>query len=168
MLDIETLGTAPGSVVLAIGAAASDGSEYFDQVAPTDALYRGLATDPDTLAWWRKQAPEVWARQCAGTKTLPYVLEQFRLWLQKIRNGAEGAVVGNRIRVWGDGATFDCVLVEEAYRRCNLPCPWTYTEVYCYRTLRQLKDSKKPIPKEHHNALSDAQAQLQHLRELLA
>lgn len=85
----------------------------------------------------------------------------------KQRRAGDGST-GERIRVWGDGATFDPVLLEAAYRACNMPCPWYYTEVYCYRTLRQLKDSKKPASVTAHDALSDAKAQLKHLQELLA
>ena len=168
MIDIETLGTAPGSVILSVGAAASNGVELFHQVSLADSLFHGFTVDPETMAWWRKQDPSVWSKQTQGDLSPVSALACISEWIQSIRNGDSSAETGNRIRVWGDGATFDCVLLEEAYRRVGLACPWTYAEVYCYRTVRQLKDSKKPIPKEHHNALSDAKTQLAHLRELLA
>lgn len=170
MIDIETLGTAPGSVILSIGAASTSEElpEFYCKLNVPSQLYSGLTVHSDTMAWWRKQSRAVWENQTNGTAFLASALASFGDWIQAIRNGAPGAATGNRIRVWGDGSTFDCVLLEEAYRRCGLVCPWSYQEVYCYRTLRQLKDSKKPIPKEHHNALSDAQAQLEHLKELLS
>lgn len=168
MIDLETLGTAPGSVILSIGAAASDAADFFGPISLSASLYAGFTVDPETMTWWRKQSELVWSNQTKGTTSPIQTLAAFKSWIQSIRNGAPDAEAGNRIRVWGDGATFDCVLLEEAYRRVGLACPWSYQEVYCYRTLRQLKDSKKPIPKEHHNALSDAKTQLAHLKELLA
>lgn len=170
MIDIETLGTAPGSVILSIGAASTSEElpEFYCKINLASQLYQGMHVDAATMAWWRKQSFFVWEKQTNGTDGMHKVLSGFQSWIQAIRNGAEGAATGNRIRVWGDGAAFDCVLLEEAYRRCGVVCPWSYQEVHCYRTLRQLKDSKKPIPKEHHNALSDAHAQLEHLKELLA
>lgn len=157
MIDLETLGTAPGSVITTIACAASDESEMTVGIS---------IRDPETLAWWRKQPRETWEAQTSGTQMLAITLALLSGFVKQRRAG-DGST-GERIRVWGDGATFDPVLLEAAYRACNMPCPWYYTEVYCYRTLRQLKDSKKPASVTAHDALSDAKAQLKHLQELLA
>src|SRR5688572_9943106 len=59
MVDIETLGSAPGSVILSIGAVwfGDDGlgSEFYRTVDIFDSLLRGLTIDAATVAWWRDQ-----------------------------------------------------------------------------------------------------------------
>ena len=163
MIDLETLGTAPGSVILSVGVAASNGSELELTISPLDAMYHGLTVDPSTLAWWRQQDAESWRRSTSGELSLLDALGQLHAWLDALRRQVAPA----HTRVWGDGATFDPVLLEAAYRAVGQTEPWGYAEVYCYRTLRQLKDSKKPASKGQHEALADAQAQLSHLKELL-
>lgn len=167
VLDLETLGTAPGSVITQIGAAASDGQDLNIKISVTSALYYGLTVDADTLSWWRKQNEQTWQQVTSGASPIRGVLHLFSDWVKERRTGAPDATTGEAIRIWGDGATFDPVLLEAAYRACGIPCPWSYHEVYCYRTLRNLAKSDKPRSKTQHDALSDAKAQLVHLQELL-
>jgi len=166
MVDLETLGTAPGSVILSIGAAAEapDYSAACERkIALASALYCGLKVDEDTLAWWRKQSQEAWLSSTDGREALTYALHAFRLWMDEQRKHAE------ELRVWGDGAIFDMGLLEAAYRATGQTVPWKYQEIHCYRTLRQLLGSKKPeMPAgEKHTALADARSQMLHLQQLL-
>lgn len=166
MIDIETLGTQPGSLIMSIGA--HDGRDSFEaQISIVSALEFGLTVDHETQQWWRKQNRTAWERACAGTTPLPTALRELAQWVADVRAGRSDEPTGHHIRVWGDGATFDPVLLECAYRACGIPAPWTYTEVCCYRTLRNLLDSKKPAAKVGHTALSDATAQWLHLDEML-
>ena len=173
MIDLETLGTAPGSVILSIGGAAvlHGGSLVASadlKIDVRDSLYHGLTVDPDTLAWWRKQNHDSWEESTAGKLFLRAALEELSSWIARLRKGSALEPTWSRIRIWGDGASFDPVLLEAAYRAAHLPIPWSYHEVHCYRTLRQLFKSEKPASKGQHTALSDATAQLSHLVELLA
>ena len=166
MLDIETLGTAPGSVVLAIGAAC-EGDQFYAQLPVLPQIFLGLTIDADTMSWWRKQDPVAWASSTQGSGGIADALVHFSQWLAKLRRGAEDQPTGNKIRVWGDSCSFDCGLLACVYRAAGVLTPWAYSEEYCYRTLRQLRFSEKPKAKLQHNALDDARAQFVHLQELL-
>lgn len=168
MIDIETLGTAPGAVILSIGAAAeAPETEYRAacerRILIASSLYAGFKIDEDTLAWWRRQDAIAWANSTDGTESVHNALRAFSFWLEDQRGRGEA------LRVWGDGSAFDMVLMETAYRMVGLPVPWKYGEVHCYRTLRQILGSKKPdLPAgKKHTALADAGAQMAHLQELL-
>lgn len=177
MIDLETLGTKPGSVVLSIGAVAcQEGLEFtfYKQIDLRDSLYAGLEADPDTLSWWRKLNREAWLASTKrlegvgdGLDTLKYVLEMFSDWLQDLRKGPDSAPTGRTLRLWGDAASFDLTLLSCAYRAAGVAVPWLYTEEACYRTLRAVLNSPKPASKLQHDALGDAQAQMVHLQEML-
>lgn len=169
MIDIETLGTQPGSVITQI-AAVAHGADYdfVQKIAVSSALRYKLSVDADTLSWWNKQSEEAWNAATLGGEPLGLVLKSFADFLAKLRKGSDESATGRTLRVWGDGANFDITLLECAYRACSLPIPWVYKEVNCYRTLRNVLDSKKPAAKVAHDALSDARAQCVHLREMLA
>ena len=167
MLDLETIGTRPGSVVLAIGAVPSEGDPFYRKIDLRDSLYLGLTLDVDTMSWWRKQAREAWLSSTDATVSLEFALIDFDEWLLAARKGSDAQTTGNKIRLWGDAASFDCVLLKGVYTAAGKHAPWNYTEEFCYRTLRTLLGSEKPRAKLQHDALSDARAQLFHLQEML-
>lgn len=55
MLDLETLGTCPGSVILQIGAVRSNNG--LERTITIDSCLRaGLTVDGDTIGWWLRQS----------------------------------------------------------------------------------------------------------------
>lgn len=159
MLDIETLGTKPGSIILSIGACVFD-SELPENAWPTfysvinransEAL--GLTADPKTLDWWSRQTKE--ARQVLiqaedlDSPSLFTVLRNFNAWLQDYQP----------VTMWGNGSDFDNVLVTAAYQKCNMQPNWKYAHNRCFRTLKNLFpgwciEARQGV---HHNALDDA------------
>jgi len=156
MLDLETLGTSAGSVILSIGAATFDktgvGNQSFYAVINLESsLQAGLTTNPDTIAWWSKQSPaaqEVLTEAKMGGMPLDVALNAFATWFRSVP-GKPG--------IWGLGATFDNVLLRAAYEKAGIKCPWHYRSDRCFRTLWALASG---IAAErigvHHNALDDA------------
>lgn len=166
MIDIETLGTVPGSVILSIGASAvaPDYEAACERkISIASALHAGLKIDEDTLAWWRKQDVRAWNASTNGQEDIDNALAAFWRWFDEQRKW------GDVLRVWGDGAIFDMGLIEAAYRVVGGKPPWKYGEVHCYRTLRQLMNSPKPklSDGEKHTALADARSQMIQLQQLL-
>lgn len=161
MLDIETLGNKPGSVIVAIGAAKfSRGnitSSFYERVDPASCVAAGLQMDIATIMWWLRQADEARLEITKPGKALPEVLESFASWI-----GCDDALV------WGNGAAFDNVLLAVAYDRVGIDCPWKFWNNRCYRTLKGLHPE---VPMEragtHHNALDDAESQARHLMAIL-
>ena len=172
MLDLETLGTSPGCVILSIGACAFDetgvGSNHFHALVWQQTCRDvGLVVDDKTLDWWAQQAPEAKAILAAtrnpGTSIgLGEALSSFALWFAT----HPGACI------WGNGATFDQPVLEAAYRRCGWASPpWKYNAARCYRTLKALHpnvSAPETINGVKHDALSDAINQAQHAAAILA
>lgn len=178
MLDLETLGTRPGSVVLSIGAVAFTPEGVFDKgfhtiIRKDDCVANGLTVDPDTEAWWLDQSDEAqdtlrrasveasWAR--AAAPNLVEALADFSNWLLHYKHVT-------RVRLWACGADFDPPLLAAAYASPGPVAalggqpPWEYRDVRCYRTLKALYPRMSAGPRQgtHHNALDDARHQATH------
>jgi hypothetical protein len=70
---------------------------------------------------------------------------------------------------WGNGSTFDNVILRNAFRACNYEPPWSYWNDRCYRTLKsQHPDVKMARTGTHHNAYDDAVSQANHLLQILS
>lgn len=165
MLDIETLGTAPGCVVLSIGAVKFNlqgeiGATFACQLNIADQLERGLTIDPATLIWWSQQSYS--ARDHAfGTVQNEYTkgyivnnLTGFATFLECV-DDLEG--------LWAHGAAFDPPILDVVYRKFGLPTPWNYRAVRDTRTLfallgKKMGDFGTPNTLEH-DALQDAMYQ---------
>jgi hypothetical protein len=161
MLDLETLGTVPGSVIISIGAVCFDpasralGAEFYTVVSVASCREAGLTLDPDTIAWWGDQgadAKTVLDIASTAGQTLTDALKAFAVFLPA------GA------RVWGNGSDFDNALIASACRAVSLPLPWKFWNSRCYRTLKGLFPGVYAPPRVgvHHNALDDAKYQTGH------
>ena len=168
MVDLETLDTQPGGVILSIGAVMFDptkpvsdclGDEFYYVVGIPTCEALGMTTSPDTLAWWEKQSPEAravleQARSPAESISIAKALDRFTLFFPK------------GTKVWSNGANFDQPLIDVAYNRLGKKVPWEYYHSRCHRTVVALHPNEKAIrpPKVlAHNALEDAKWQARHL-----
>lgn len=170
MLDLETLGTAPGSVILSIGAVVFDenglGEEFYRVVNTDSCVAAGLTIDASTLEWWERQTPEareVLEQAKVGGGNLHDVLLAFTCWLNEQAPLKE-------IRLWGNGSDFDNVLVERAYAAVKSLYPLRFYNHRCYRTLKNLiTEVYVPLERQgtYHNALDDAKTQAVHAGRIL-
>lgn len=163
MLDLETLGSTPGSVILSIGACEfADGkiaSEFYRRIDPESCIRAGLHVDIDTVLWWMKQSDDARLELTKVGDEIEYVLDAFRIWVfdEKV------------CCMWGNGAAFDNVLLAEAYRKCGIELPWKYSNDRCYRTIKSLHpEIEIERTGTHHNALEDAKSQALHLMRIFA
>lgn len=167
MIDIETMGITPGAAILSIGAVfikdGKLGHGFYQPVDLQSCLENGLKMDAGTVQWWMKQSDE--ARESITRETgdnIIAVLANFYGWVTQNAQGAE-------VQVWGNAATFDVVLMEEAFRRVGYDIPWKFWGHRCYRTLKNLFPG---VPKPEftgikHHALDDAKFQALHLINIL-
>lgn len=158
MLDLETLGTSPGSVILSIGAVRFDenglGDTFHKHIDPEDCLKLGMTVDASTIFWWMAQSEE--ARNnllVAGKYLLMQTLYAFSSWFA----GSE--------YLWGNGAAFDNALLSAAYRSVDISFPWEFWNDRCFRTVRAENPhvSAPEFEGVKHNALDDACHQARHL-----
>ena len=162
MLDIETLGNSPGSVIVSLGAVKFGGGEirdtFYRRIDAESCVRQGLRMDVSTVLWWMKQGDAARAELNKPAEDLANVLLAFSQWLDP-RNEAE---------IWGNGATFDNVLLAEAYAACRIRRPWKFSNDRCYRTVKALHPHVELTRQgTHHNALDDAASQAKHLMLML-
>lgn len=165
-IDIETLGTVPRSVILSIGAAFVD--VQTGTIGPT--FYRNITTESqrftrvenkDTIIWWSTQPTEARSALVVDPQPLDYVLSDFAAW---VRN-----VAGEDAKPWGNGASFDIAILNDAYAEIGQPSPWKFWNERCLRTLKNVvpKCSFPPFEGTPHNALDDAKHQARMVAALL-
>jgi DNA polymerase III epsilon subunit-like protein len=158
MLDLETLGLRPGSVILSIGAIAFDPEAYtldregafYEKVLRKPQEAAGLRVDPDTVAWWAKQNKAAYEAATVGAKSPEAVFLAFSEWYKLI-----GAT-----EIWACGANFDIPLLDEAMQAFGLRAPWHYQAPRDVRTVCDLAGGKLgsfgSVNPLQHDALQDA------------
>lgn len=165
MIDIETLGTTPGCVVLSIGACEFSekgiGKQFYTSIKPESCVEWGLTIDPNTVLWWFDQSQDARDFITKGKHVdLDIALAEFRAafkWKGK--------------NVWCNGANFDFPILTAAHKAIGVSVPWEYWAINDYRTIkniagRDLFDACKVEAVVAHNALSDAVAQAETLLKM--
>lgn len=163
MLDLETLSSEHNAAIVAIGASTfSLGGEsrlgFYKIVDPVSSQRHGLHIDAATVKWWMQQSQA--ARDAAfgkGAGSLSQALFMLNSWVH--------SPVGD-VCVWGNGATFDNVVLRNAYKAAGIAPFWSYKGDRCYRTMRAMlktPDDDIPFVGEKHNALDDATHQAKQL-----
>jgi exodeoxyribonuclease VIII len=164
MLDLETLGTGPESVIIAIGAVKFDPATkiitdvFYEVVDRESSVAIGLKIDQATVDWWAKQSTEARAAFNEPGKPIVGTLMKF-----KDQFANQNSVV------WGCGSDFDNVIMGSAYRLSGIEQPWKFWNNRCYRTMKSMYPSV--VMKRsgtHHNAVDDAISQANHLMDILA
>lgn len=172
MVDLETMGTAPRSAIISIGAASFGTmgvkNTFHTVVSLASCAEHGLLVDPQTRVWWDSQ--ELSAKKLLAetesplAPSLPAALQHFDEWFRDQGYGA---------RIWGNGSDFDVGLLEDAFAAISKEIvrqpPWKYNNVRCYRTLKSLRPDIEAgdfqgVP---HDALDDAAHQARHAAKLL-
>lgn len=164
MIDAETLGVGNSPVLLSLGAAKFNGTEILDSfhvaIDPASCQAVGLKIDAGTVMWWmhndRGAAREALAALAAVD--IGSALMGFADWF-----GPE------ELPVWGNGATADNVWLRNAYELMHMPCPWSFWNDRCYRTMKNIAPHVPFVRSgTHHDALDDAITQAKHLQAIAA
>ena len=156
MIDLETLGVNPDSVIMTLGAVKFD---PFSDVEPHSPLYlKGdveeqteslkRSVDENTLEWWGKQSKEI-QEEAFGEDTKRVNCNELTKQLNKWCVGLD--------YIWCQGPTFDFVILQDFYKNVGKPVPWNYWQIRDSRTLFSMMpyDPRKDIQEDLHNALAD-------------
>lgn len=167
MLDLETMGKGPMAAIVAIGAVEFDldageiGERFYRVVDLDSAVQAGGVIDAETVMWWLKQSDDARHALTAGGEPIGRVLLQFSEWMH-------GRGEFKQVRMWGNGAAFDNVILASAYRNLCTQAPWVHWNDRCYRTAKALhRGVKLQRIGTHHHAADDAESQARHLIAML-
>ena len=170
MLDLETMGTGPNAAIVAIGAVEFEltktggqlGDSFYQCISLESAMAAGGQVDASTVLWWLKQSDAARAMFAQPAVSDYEALVTFAEWMAK-----RGET--KNVRVWGNGASFDNVILASAYRRTGLQLPWNSFNDRCYRTVKSMHPAAPAIQRTgtHHNAKDDAINQANHLIAML-
>ncbi len=155
VIDLETMAKAAPAPIVAIGCVRIDGlaitGERYWQIDLASAMACGGVPDASTITWWLQQSDE--ARREIDGRTqgleLPRALEQLAEFM--------AVPVGDSL-VWGNGATFDNVILRRAFDDCAIGAPWPF---WCDRDLRTIlglfpEAKAREFQGVKHHALDDA------------
>jgi hypothetical protein len=168
MLDLETLGKGPEAAVVSIGAVKfnlEDYDNYEDIRNRPERTFKATISleniegkiDGSTVNWWLKQSEE--ARRSlteADTHFPSTAIQNFSRWVWPER----------MYNIWGNGATFDNIILRSLFYKLRQPKPWAYNQD---RDMRTLKDIALRVCPDldlnirigtYHNALDDAITQV--------
>jgi hypothetical protein len=157
MLDLETLGTRPGCVILTLGAVRFDpyslrepGPGIYFRVDVDEQTALGREIQEDTLNWWISQADDI-REEALG--------ESDRVSLDTLYRDLNRFLVGAN-NIWAQGPLFDFAILENLYRQMGWPTPWQYWQIRDSRTLFGVHGDPRIKGKAGlHNALEDCVSQ---------
>ncbi len=136
MLDLETMGTTPGSAITQIGAVVFDpatekfGATFYRRICLRSCVEIGMTMDPDTVIWWLKQSDAARAEFAKPSIHIAVALRDFKSFLVNHLDGDVSPCI------WGNGAGFDNILLADAYRLYGYGSVWPHYADRCFRTLK--------------------------------
>jgi exodeoxyribonuclease VIII len=170
MVDLETLSVRPNAAILVIGAIKFNRGEkwkddfdikdldkldfFYVRIKLDSCANAGLHIDPVTEKWWSEQDEE--SKYEALTNpfrvSLKEALMSFKEWFG----------YNHYTKIWGNGSSFDCTILGEAYKRCGMEIPWKFFNERDLRTVMDLGNVRMcDLPQYgKHNALYDCYRQI--------
>jgi len=177
MVDIETLGTRPGKIILSVGAVFFDlatgetGNQFYYKINLIDSINHGFTIDTDTVGWWAAQKPEALKEALSGiynkNNTIHKFVNAFSRWIVSSSDPAD-------IEVWGNSARFDLGMLEPYFEAVKQDFPWRH---YKERDVRTLVAFREDIKLKHitneagenittHNPVEDCFSQIRYCSEI--
>ena len=168
MIDIETLSTKNNAVILTIGAIKFDRKDDIIELKDMEKFYYrieidsckklGMDIDEDTLKWWESQEEDAKFEALLNEdrKPIKIVLTKLSIFLRGVQY------------FWANSPNFDFIILENAYKICNLLVPWKFWSLRDCRTVYDLANTKlSSIGETKHNSLDDCYNQILCLRKSL-
>jgi len=168
MIDIETMGTKPGAIILSVAAVEFDlstgktGLVFHQTIDPESSQKAGMKLDFDTVVWWIKQGKEAQKVIVENTgNKLEKVLTKLADWIKDYCD--------ENVYVWGNSARFDLGLLQAAYEVFEMDIPWNHYNELDVRTIasfgREIKDNMA-FEGVKHNPLDDCYHQIKYCSEI--
>jgi hypothetical protein len=159
MLDLETFGVGPNSIIVQLGACYFNretgeiGKTFCQNIDANTAEHAGLTLDSETIYWWLAQAKEAQLS----------ILSEPRLPIAEVLQDFTDFAIDAQ-HVWSH-ATFDFVILVNTYKKVGLAFPFNHRMAKDIRTLLDLANiDTKQYKREgiHHTALDDCKHQVKY------
>lgn len=176
MIDLETLGRASNTIIVAMGAVqcnliTGEIGDTFYRLADLETQKRkGRTIDIDTFLWWTKQSSDARIALFETNRvTLQKMCVSFWNWLHAIGKP-------ELMRLWGNGASFDNAIIRDATIQMlgkDLPIPfWNDRDMrtivgFYPRQLQRKWKIENLREGTYHNALDDAKYQVKYCSHIL-
>lgn len=158
MIDLETFGTGTNACVVQIGACYFDeqgniGKSLKMNVDGIDSQKNGGVIDASTIYWWLEQSEE--ARKGISNKIFNNSYAEKYAW------ECLNSFLSEAKEIWSH-ATFDFVIMTEAFKRLQLKPTFHYRAARDIRTLLSVTNYQKKLQRVgvHHDALDDCKFQV--------
>lgn len=133
MLDLETTSIRPNAGIRSIGACFFDeeeiGLRFSCNISLASVSGHLFHLDLDTMSWWDKQSVEARNALNEDQTNITHALLRFSGFINPVKDV---------VKVWGNGAGFDNVILQNAYKTMGLELPWNFRNDRCMRTLKNL------------------------------
>ena len=166
MCDVECLGKGEDAALVSLGAVFFDlktqtmGPTFLRTINLATAVRDGGTMDPSTVIFWLRQGDAARHSVAYNGQDIRKVLQDFSDWIKETCRHED-------VRPYGNSNSFDLPKIETAMERIGMKTPWHFINVRCFRTMRAMYPSVEYNPAEKgdgaHNALADAQFQVEHL-----
>jgi len=162
MLDLETFGVDPGSVIRSIGAVEFNietgelGNEFYSNITRESCEELGMTVDPDTERWWSQQSKDAQDSLLKDQRPFKIVASDFCRWYARQCRGL------SKVAMWSQGSNFDGVLLNSALKLAGMRAPWKFYHALDTRTAYFMGAFNSYAVKRdgtYHNALDDARHQ---------
>jgi hypothetical protein len=166
MCDLECLDSCGTATIISIGLVQFDlnayelGKELYLELslsALKQQLAMGFSMSLDTMQWWMMQSDDarnVWRNKdtLMSNGEALYTLSEYFIDIEKPV-------------LWGNGSTYDNVVLRHYLHKFNKRVPFHYSRDFCYRTMKNMFGHLAKFERvgAHHNALDDAKSQALHL-----
>ncbi|MBP2856146.1 3'-5' exoribonuclease [Dickeya oryzae] len=169
MIDLEVMGKTPQAPIVAIGAVFFEpstgefGPEFYSPITLSSSMSTGGIPDAGTIMFWLDQSDAARAAIRVDAQPLIVVLHAMSEFVNSNSNP-------KYVQVWGNGASFDNVILRETCSRECFGDIWQWFNDRDVRTIVELGrtigfNPKKDMPfdGEQHNALDDARHQAKYV-----
>ena len=179
MIDVECLGVSAGAPLGALGAVVFEPDTgnvietFYEKIDFVTSCQAGGVIDPETVKWWLKQNTEAQLQMVGSVKegNAISIEEAFLRFGEFIQRHQKSPRQG--IKHWANGANFDPVILEEAYRRAGKQSPLNFWKSLCVRTIVEMGRQFGIDPKGEmtqlgspHKALDDCLLQVAYVSQI--
>ena len=161
MLDIETLGTKPGCVITQIACipfteeAVSSDSSWFRANVDITTFGHTFHIDAATLKWAIEKGVPILR---PDAKPAAQVLADLYFFIQA------KVLADKSLKIWAKSPSFDCEIIEAAWRRFEIATPWHYWQLLDVRT-ETWREPRDTAPAAH-DATADCLSQISAIQKV--